>query len=192
MTAARCAVRLARADELDAAGRAVRSAYEQDGHADGGYLGTLADARDRSRDAEVAVAVTPDGEIIGSVTFALPGSRWAERSTPGEAEFRMLGVLPSARGLGAGGALVDWCVNRAHQLGCHRLILSTLPQMAPAHRLYTARGFARRPDLDWAPEDGVLLLCYILELDGDAAASTSGPGDGRSGTVTPGTASEPA
>jgi GNAT superfamily N-acetyltransferase len=168
VTAARHVVRLARADELDAAGRAVRAAYEEDGHAHGGYLGTLADARDRSLDAEVAVAVTPDGEIIGSVTLALPGSRWAERSTPGEAEFRMLGVLPAARGLGAGGALVDWCVGRARELGCHRLILSTLPQMAPAHRLYTARGFVRSPDLDWVPVDGVLLLGYVLGLAADS------------------------
>ncbi len=161
-------MRAARTDELDAAGRAVRAAYEHDGYAHGGYLGTLADARDRARDAEVAVALTRDGEVIGSVTFALPGSRWAERSKPGEAEFRMLGVLPTARGLGAGGALVDWCVARARALGRRRLILSTLSQMAPAHRLYTARGFVRRPDLDWVPEDGVLLLGFGLELGSES------------------------
>jgi len=175
VTRPRCIARPALVEELDAAGRAVRTAYEQDGHTHGGYLGTLADARDRARDAEVAVAVTEDGEIVGSVTLALPGSRWAPRAGEGEAEFRMLGVLPAARGQGAGGALVDWCVRRAAALGCRRLILSSLAQMATAHRVYLSRGFTRRPALDWTPEPGVVLLGFALDLEPPDAGAVTTP-----------------
>ena len=51
--------------ELDAAGAVVRAAYEADGLVEDDYLAILADARDRARDAVVAVAVGPDGVVVG-------------------------------------------------------------------------------------------------------------------------------
>jgi GNAT superfamily N-acetyltransferase len=166
---ARVVARLAVPDELDAAGAAVRAAYAHDGHAHDGYLETLADARDRSTDAEIGVAVdtaaTPGTEaVVGSVTFALPGSRWAELSGPDEAEFRMLGVLPSARGLGAGSALVQWSVDRARSAGAHRLVICSLTAMTTAHGLYARHGFVRRPDLDWSPYEDIRLIGFSLDL----------------------------
>lgn len=158
-------VRPARADELEAAGLAVRDAYAADGFAaEGGYLETLADARSRARDATVAVAVAADGTVLGSVTFALPGSRWAELSRPGEAEFRALGVAPHARGRGVGLALTRWCLAEAGRVGATRLVLCSLDRMHAAHRLYGRLGFTRRPDLDWAPEPGVDLLAFSRDL----------------------------
>lgn len=165
---ARLSIRLARPDELDAAGEAVRTAYATDGLAGGGYLETLADARDRARDAQIAVAVldddTPQAQVVGSVTFTLPGSRWAELSRSGEAEFRMLGVLPQARGLGAGSGLVEWCLRRAASHGARRMVICSLTTMTTAHRLYASHGFVRRPDLDWSPGPGITLLGYSLDL----------------------------
>jgi GNAT superfamily N-acetyltransferase len=152
--------------ELDAAGEVVRAAYLADGHAASPYLDLIADARARARDAEIAVAVDDAGDVVGSVTFALPGSPWAEVARAGEAEFRMLGVVPSRRGTGIGAALLEWCVARAQALGRERLVLYTTPSMKVAHRLYLRRGFTRRPELDSSPVPGVELLAFALELAG--------------------------
>ena len=157
-------IREAAEPELVAAGEAVRAAYAADGHAAGPYLDVVADAWARARDAEVAVAVDDAGQVVGSVTFALPGSPWAEVSRAGEAEFRMLGVLPSHRGTGIGAALLEWCVARAQTAGLERLVLSSASSMEAAHRLYLRRGFTRRPELDWSPGPGAELLAFSLEL----------------------------
>ncbi len=170
------AVRPARPGEYDAAGQVVRLAYAGGGFASGDYLDIVADARDRSRDAEVAVAVDRSGAVVGSVTFALPGSRWAELSGSGEAEFRMLGVHPGAQRRGVGLALTRWCIDRAAGLGARRLLLCSLPEMTTAHRLYQRLGFARRPDLDLTPAPGLTLLAFSLELGpGHQHPPTEGP-----------------
>ena len=161
--AARIDVRPAHPGELDVAGRVARDAYVADGMIHDGYLVTLTGARDRARDAEIAVAVEGD-LVVGTVTFALPGSRWAQLAAEREAEFRMLGVLPGYRGRGIGAALVSWCVARARAAGARRLVLCSTEQMVPAHRLYERLGFTRRPDLDWSPESGVRLLGFSLDL----------------------------
>jgi GNAT superfamily N-acetyltransferase len=152
-------VRDAREDELDLAGAVVREAYGADATVPPGYARLLADARERARDADVAVALS-DGRVVGSVTFVLPGSRWAELSRPGEAEFRMLGVDPAFRGCGVGQALVTWCVARARDVGAGRLLLCSVDSMASAHRLYTRTGFERVPDLDFSPRPGVRLIAF--------------------------------
>ena len=160
----RTAVRRARPEELDAAGAVVRAAYEADHLVAGPYLELLADARSRALEAEVAVALDDQGSIIGSVTFALAGSRWAQLARHGQAEFRMLGVRPDARGRGVGLALVQWCLDRARASGADEVVLSSATAMRAAHRLYTALGFTRRPALDWSPVPGLDLLGFGLVL----------------------------
>jgi ribosomal protein S18 acetylase RimI-like enzyme len=102
--------------------------------------------------------------VLGSVTYARHGSSLAEVSAPDEAEFRMLGVAPQARGRGIGQALVDACVALARRDGVRRLVLSTQEESAADHRVYERRGFVRRPDLDWTPVPGVDLRGYSLSL----------------------------
>ena len=164
LTARGITVRAARDDELDAAGAVVRDAYAADGFAVGGYLETLADARSRADDATVAVAVDERGAVLGTVTFALPGSRWAELSRPGESAFRAPGVAPDARGRGVGEALTRWCMEESRRVGSTRLVICSLDVMHAAHRLYGRLGFSRRPDLDWTPDPGVVLLAFSLDL----------------------------
>jgi GNAT superfamily N-acetyltransferase len=168
-------VRRAREDELDAAGDVVRLAYRADALAVGGYLDTLADARLRAQDATVLVAVDAAGAVLGSVTFAPAGSRWAQLAGPGQAEFRALGVAPSARGRGVGRALADCCIDEARRVGATRLVISSMDVMHSAHRLYAALGFARRPDLDREPEPGVRLLGFDLALDTQASHAHNDP-----------------
>ncbi|MFG1775538.1 GNAT family N-acetyltransferase [Micromonospora sp. NPDC049051] len=163
-------VRRAGPDDFAAVARLTVAAYEADGQLKGehGYADVLADVASRAQDGEVLVA-TDDatGELLGSVTFVLPGTRYAELSRAGEAEFRMLAVDPAAQGRGVGAALVEACVSRATELGCSAVVICVRRGFAaPAQRLYLRRGFVRVPELDWAPLAGVELLALRLALTG--------------------------
>jgi ribosomal protein S18 acetylase RimI-like enzyme len=136
--------------------------YSDDGLTppDSPYFDVLRDVGRRAREADLVVAVD-GGRVLGTVTFALSGTRYAEFAAAGEAEFRMLAVDPAARGRGVGGRLVAECLRRARNAGAHTLVLATHPARAAAHRLYERLGFTRTPDRDWAQEpDGARLLTY--------------------------------
>lgn len=160
------AVRRALESDLDAVGRITVRAYVEGGfmHPESHYATTLADARARAEGAELWVAVAEDGVVLGSVTFAAPGSDFNEVAAPGEAELRMLAASPEARGRGVGQALVRHCVERARDLGLTAVVLSTQPAMAAAHRIYEAAGFRRTPEKDWQPIPGIELLAFRLDL----------------------------
>ena len=58
------------------------------------------------------------------------------------AEIKRLYILPEARGLGAGRALLDACAAWARERGVRTLLLDTLPDAMPgAVRLYRSCGF---------------------------------------------------
>ncbi|MEU2663256.1 GNAT family N-acetyltransferase [Micromonospora sp. DT46] len=163
-------VRRAGPADFAAVARLTVAAYEADGQLknEHGYAAVLADVASRARDGEVLVAVDDaTGELLGSVTLVLPGTRYAELSRAGEAEFRMLAVDPAAQGRGVGAALVEACVSRATELGCAAVVICVRDGFAAsAQRLYRRRGFVRVPELDWVPVDGVHLLGLRLELTG--------------------------
>jgi ribosomal protein S18 acetylase RimI-like enzyme len=153
--------------EYDEIGAITFAAYRTDGliSDDSEYVGELTDAARRAAEAELIAAVDADtGAVLGSVTFCLPGSVFAERAESGEAEFRMLAVAPAARGRGAGQALVQECMRRAKHRGCARLVLLTRPQMRAAHAIYTRLGFRRTPERDWWPRPELQLCAYVLDL----------------------------
>ncbi|MFC4021618.1 GNAT family N-acetyltransferase [Micromonospora sp. GCM10011542] len=164
-------VRRAEPADFPAVARLTVAAYEADGQLKGehGYGAVLADVATRADSGEVLVAVDPStGAILGSVTFVLPGSPFAELSGPGEAEFRMLAVDPGAQGRGVGVALVRACVERAAELGCTAVVICVRAGMAAqAHRLYERMGFVRLPEKDWSPAPGVDLLGLRLDLPRD-------------------------
>jgi GNAT superfamily N-acetyltransferase len=112
------------------------------------------------------------------VTFCAPGSPWCELARPDEAEFRMLAVAPDARRRGAAQALVQRCVERARELRCTAVVLSSLPTQLAAHRLYGRLGFRRTPDLDWSPQAGVDLLAFRLDLPRFASRGDRVPDSG--------------
>ena len=131
-----------------------------------GYVEHLRDAARRDREAEVWVATPDDSdEIIGTVTICPEGSPWREISRPGEGELRMLAVAPRARGRGVGAALVNLVLERFRRDGARTIVISTLPLMTSAHRIYEAVGFVRVPELDWSPTEQVHLIAYRLELE---------------------------
>jgi ribosomal protein S18 acetylase RimI-like enzyme len=160
-------LRRARPEELAAVGELTLAAYVADGFLveDDFYADVLLGAAHRAAEAELMVAVDAAGhELLGTVTFCLSGSRYAEISRPGEAEFRMLAVAPAARGRGVGHALARLCVDRAREQGCTAVTLSSLEIMYTAHRLYERMGFRRLPERDWAPTPDVSLIAYRLDL----------------------------
>lgn len=148
-------------------GELTVAGYDADGHLlrpdgtrDLAYAAWLADATTRARDAELVVAVS-GSELLGTVTWCPPGSPYRELSvSDDQGELRTLSVAPQARGRGIGGALVDWCLQEARRTSLEEVVLSSLPEMRTAHRLYLSRGFERRPASDWSPYEGVDLWAF--------------------------------
>ncbi|MCT2281888.1 GNAT family N-acetyltransferase [Micromonospora chalcea] len=161
-------VRRAQPADFPAVARLTVAAYEADGQLkdESGYAPVLADVATRARTGEVLVAVDDTtGQVLGAVTFVLPGTPYAELAGPGEAEFRMLAVDPAAQGRGAGAALAAACVARATELGCTAVVICVRAGMAAnAHRLYDRLGFVRLPEKDWSPVPGIDLLGLRLDL----------------------------
>ncbi len=161
-------VRLAEPRDIPAVGRITVDAYRGDGFLDAEdeYVEELADAARRIREAEVWVAAEGRGrEVLGSVTYCLPGTPFAELARANEGEFRMLSVASAARRRGVAEALVAKCIERSRDLGHEAVVLCSMRQMATAHRLYVRLGFRRLPERDWSPVEGVDLLGFILPLD---------------------------
>lgn len=158
-------VRRTRADELDAIGELTVAAYADFTLGEGDpYLAKLRDAARRDAEAELWVATAESGALLGCVTLCPSGSSWRELAGDGEGEFRMLAVSPQARGRGVGEALVRLCLDRFRAEGCLAVVLSSLEQMAAAHRLYTRLGFTRLPERDWSPAPGVRLVAFGVGL----------------------------
>jgi ribosomal protein S18 acetylase RimI-like enzyme len=111
------------------------------------------------------VATPDDSEaILGTVTICPPGSPWREVAREGEGEFRMLAVAPTSRGAGIGAGLLDLVVEHFRREGATRVVMSTLPRMQAAHRIYERAGFLRMPERDWSPAEHIDLITYGLEL----------------------------
>lgn len=158
--------RRARPGDLAAVGEVTVAAYAEFAGGDTeDYVHHLRDAATRDREAELWVATPDDSEeILGTVTICPPGSPWREVAHEGEGEFRMLAVTPQARGAGIGAALLDLVVEHFRREGASRVVMSTLPRMRDAHRIYERAGFVRLPERDWSPAPDVHLIAYRLEL----------------------------
>ncbi|WP_410641909.1 GNAT family N-acetyltransferase [Amycolatopsis sp. lyj-346] len=159
-------IRPPRPEEYAAAGEVTVLAYEADGHLadDVGYDAKLRDVARRVEEAEVLVAVDGTGKVVGTVTIVHPESEYAEISRPGELEFRMLAVAPSARGRGIGEALTKAVFDRARGLGLRKVVLSSADRMHSAHRLYERLGFTRLAERDWRPFPHIELIAYQIDL----------------------------
>ncbi len=159
------AVRPAHTSELAVIGELTVDSYAEFVSPDDPYAAHLRDAVTRAREAELYVALLDD-VLVGTVTYCPQGSPWCELAQPGEGEFRMLAVRPSARRRGVAESLVSVCLERSSELGYDAVVLSTLPEQQPAHRLYERMGFRRLPERDWSPVEGITLLAFRATLSG--------------------------
>lgn len=150
-------VRVARPEDLDQAGALTAEAYHADGllALDEDYADELRDAARRAREAVLLVATVPGGAgevVLGTLTLAPYGTSYAEVAEPGELELRMLAVAPEARRRGVAERLVTAALREAVARRARGVVLSTLPAMAAARRLYDRLGFAAAADRDWGHE----------------------------------------
>jgi ribosomal protein S18 acetylase RimI-like enzyme len=88
---------------------------------------------------DLFIALDDDGTIVGMstlVTFRIPTAMraWIEDVTVDEA----------ARGQGVGAALTQAMVDRARELGCKTVDLTSRPRREAANRLYQRLGFVAR------------------------------------------------
>ena len=75
---------------------------------------------------------------------------------------KRLYVSPSARGSGAGRALVEASIARGRELGYRVMRLDTLPRMDSARVLYVSLGFRRIERYNENPIEGVLFFEFEL------------------------------
>ncbi len=90
----------------------------------------------------------------------------AARAEQAELEFRMLSVAPGAQGQGVGAALVEHVLDHYRRADARAVVLSSLVEMAAAHRLYARHGFTRLPERDWSPVPDVHLIAFGTTLGG--------------------------
>lgn len=87
--------------------------------------------------------IEPGGDILFAEADGrgLIGTCALQKTGPARFELTKMGVLESARGLGAGGFLLQAAIERARSLGCETLYLLTSSKCATAIRLYERAGF---------------------------------------------------
>lgn len=149
-------VRTARAAEHDEVGRVTYLGF---GHGMPGApqpgperLRLLRDARARAESGDLLVAVEPGSErIVGTVSLLRPDSPLVRQSRAGEAEIRLLAVLPAARRSGTGEALMNEALTRAQAWGVPAVVLDTGPGNDASQRLYHRLGFERLPERETLP-----------------------------------------
>lgn len=158
-------VRPAHPDEYVQIGELTTEVYVGEGFipASSDYAATLADTANRARDTEILVGLH-NGRVAGSITVARPGSSYAPLAAEDELEFRMLAVAKSARGRGIGSTLVRHVLDLAGAEGYRAVVLSTMPAMVDARRLYERLGFVRAADRDWEVVPGVVLPVFVYPL----------------------------
>jgi len=104
--------------------------------------------------------VEREGKVLGGGGIApLAGG------DEGLCELRKMYFLPEARGIGAGAAMMQRCLDAARAEGFTRCYLETLTGMDAAMRLYERSGFRRIDGPMGATGHGGCNTFYLLELD---------------------------
>jgi len=131
-------------------------------YTDGGFAATALGAEQillRMREGPVWVALR-DGAVLGTGAAVVKGE---------SVYVRGMAVVPAARGLGAGAALLREVENWAASIGCGRVFLSTTPFLGSAIRLYERFGFRR---VEEEPQDLFGTPLFRMEKRvGDGAAA---------------------
>ena len=147
---------MARTEELEEVAHVLRSAYSEylsrlpeERHQR--YLDRTADVRGRLNDSELYVAER-NGRVVGTITlFPNKAGESVQGWPEGWTGVRVLGVLPEARGLGIGRALVEHAIGRSRELAAVAVGLHTTEMMEVARALYERMGFVRVPEYDFSP-----------------------------------------
>jgi predicted N-acetyltransferase YhbS len=140
--------------------------YQGIDFAETAYAAMVMDMKERSAHADVFVAVTADGTIVGAVDYH---NAYAEQPAPG---FAKLAVDPNQRKGGIAEQLVRWCMARACDQGSSKLLLHTTDIMPGAQRLYKKLGFVRFPEIDFtAQPSGTFVMGFEVHLQNSSSKS---------------------
>lgn len=111
---------------------------------------------------ELLLARAGDGEALGCAAL--------RPLVAGEVcELKRLYVVPAARGLGLGRALLDAVLRVAERIGYHEMRLDTLPSMSEALELYRRAGFGPIEPYYHNPIAGSVFLARALAPTVDEA-----------------------
>ncbi|MGC5168347.1 GNAT family N-acetyltransferase [Luteimicrobium sp. DT211] len=160
-------VRLAEPAEHAAVADLLERAYTADYAIGDEYRASLRAVAERAAEHQVWVAARrdPEGDVLlGSVATPRPGRTISPLARPGELDFRLLGVDPSARGQGVGRLLTRHVVDLARERGLVRVVMNSGPRMLPAHRLYASLGFERLTERETHVVEGGTLLAFGLDV----------------------------
>ncbi len=163
-------IRAAHPTEYDRIAALIVGAYSEFDLEDG-YRRSLGEVAQRASNGDVIVLEDADGSLIGTVTMSRAGTTLMESTRPGEVDFRLLAVSPTARRRGIARILVDHVVQMASQRGASGVFLHTGPEMLGAQQLYENLGFARVHHRDIITSSGTRLLSYYLPLYESALAT---------------------
>ena len=163
-------VRSARPDEFERVGEVTYLGF---GHGEPGArqpdperLALPRGAAPRAEAGDLLVAVDAAGVILGTASLLRSGSALVRQSRDGEAELRLLAVLPEARRRGIGEALMVDAIDRARAWGAPALVLDTGPQNERSQRLYHRLGFERLPERETIPASrGGFLVVFRFPLE---------------------------
>lgn len=163
-------IRLAQPDEYDEIGRVTYLGF---GHGEPGArqpdperLALLHDVAARAEGGDVLVAEdAASGRILGTASLLRAGGPLTRQSRDGEAELRLLAVLPEARRKGLGWALMTAAAARAREWGAPAVILDTGPSNERSQRLYHRLGYERLPERETIPAgSGGFLAVFRFDL----------------------------
>lgn len=119
------------------------------------YYQTLADIGqlNETPHTQVLVALNDKQQLIGGVVYFSDMSAYGAGGSITEIKnasgIRLLGVSSQARGLGAGKALTQACIQLAKAKGQREVILHTTQAMQLAWSMYLKAGFKRSEELDF-------------------------------------------
>jgi putative acetyltransferase len=112
-------------------------------------------------DPEAELAALPagyDAILLARDSEQIAGCVALRPLEDGACEMKRLFVRPTARGSGAGRALVEAAIARARELGYAAMRLDTLPRMDAARALYLSLGFRPAERYNENPIEGVLFF----------------------------------
>jgi len=105
------------------------------------------------KNARVLVAQSVDDVLLGGVVYfgdmTEYGSGGIATSVRNASGIRLLGIHSRSRGMGAGKALTNACINIAKEKKHRQVILHTTHAMKLAWKMYEKLGFKRSVDLDF-------------------------------------------
>jgi GNAT superfamily N-acetyltransferase len=138
------ALRRARRDDVDAlvaliAADALRAAEFGFGAEErAGYLRAF-DAIDADASQLLVVLEAPDGAIVGTMQLTfIPG---LSRGGATRMQIEAVRIAEELRGMGLGGAMIEWAVAHARERGARLVQLTSDVRRVEAHRFYGRLGF---------------------------------------------------